>query len=30
VNAEELEAARPLRRAGDTDAVTYSWADAGA
>jgi hypothetical protein len=26
----ELEAPRPLREPGDTDAVTYAWADAGA
>ena len=26
----QLEAPRPLREPGDTDAVTYAWADAGA
>jgi len=30
VNASGPEAPRPLRKPGDTDAVTYSWADASA
>ena len=27
MSAAELEAPRPLRKPGDTDAVTFSWAD---
>jgi hypothetical protein len=30
VSAAAVEAPRPLRKAGDTDAVTFSWADPGA
>ncbi len=30
MSAAELEAPRPLRQPGDTDAVTFSWADRAA